>query len=61
MLTDDHKAGRMGAALALLERYEKDGNTFIDQIVTVDETWVFHNSPTKKRQSMECRHTQSPI
>ena len=30
---------------------ERDGNTFIDQIVTGDETWVSHNTPTSKQQS----------
>ena len=60
MLMDDHKARRMDAALAFLERYEGDGNTFIDQIVIEDETWVSHNTPTRKRQFMEWRHTLSP-
>ena len=48
MLSDDHKAGRMGAALVFLERYERNGNMFIDQIVTGDETWVSHNTPTRE-------------
>ena len=60
MLTDAHKATRMGAALMFLERYERDGNTFLDQIVTGDETWISHNTPTSKRRSMEWHHAQSP-
>ena len=60
MLTDAHKAARMGAALMFLERYEWHGNAFLDQIVTGDETWISHNTPTSKRQSMEWHHAQSP-
>jgi len=60
MLTDAHKAVRMGAALMFLERYERDGNVFLDQIVTGDEPWISHNTPTTKLQSMEWRHSQSP-
>jgi len=31
---------------------------FLDQIVTGDETWISHNTPTTKLQSMEWRHSQ---
>ena len=47
MLTDAHKAVRMGAALMFLKRYERDGNVFLDQIVTGDETWISHNQQTE--------------
>src|SRR5215510_13179687 len=30
------------------------------QIVTVDETWISHNTRTSTQQSMEWRHSQSP-
>jgi len=60
MLTDAHRAARMGAALMFLERYKRDGNAFLDQIVTGDETWISHNTPTRKRRSMEWHHAQSP-
>ena len=29
-------------------------------IVTVDETWISHNTPTSKGESMEWHHAQSP-
>ena len=60
MLTDAHKAARMGAALMFLERYERDGNAFLDQIVTGHETWISHNTPTSKRESREGYNAQSP-
>jgi len=59
MLTDAHKAARMGAALMFSERYERD-DAFLDQIVTGDETWISHNTSTSKRRSMEWHYAQSP-
>jgi hypothetical protein len=38
-----------------LERYDRDGNVFLNQIVTGDETWISRNSPTNKLQSMTDR------
>jgi len=32
-----------------LERYESEGETFLDSIVTGDETWVCHYIPESKR------------
>lgn len=60
ILTDDHKAKRMGAALEFLTQYDKDGDQFLDRIVTGDETWVSYKTPENKRQSMEWHHTNSP-
>ncbi|KAJ4444395.1 hypothetical protein ANN_06187 [Periplaneta americana] len=41
----------MASALTFLMRYHTDGDAFLDQIVTGDETWVSHNIPETKRQS----------
>ena len=48
-----------GCCIDFLERNEQDGNVFLDQIVTGDETWISHNTPTSKLQSMGWRHSQS--
>ena len=45
MLTNAPKAARMGGALMFLERYERDGNVFLDQIVTGDGTWISQTTP----------------
>ncbi|KAJ4432569.1 hypothetical protein ANN_21192 [Periplaneta americana] len=50
-LRDQHKTQRMASALTFLMRYHTDGDAFLDQIVTGDETWVSHNTPETKRQS----------
>jgi histone-lysine N-methyltransferase SETMAR len=50
----------MGAALTFLTRYHADGDTFLNQIVTGDETWVSHFTPMSKHQSCEWHHLWSP-
>lgn len=60
LLTERHKKQRMGSALEFCTRYDKDGDQFLSQIVTGDETWVAYDTPESKRQSMEWRHTSSP-
>jgi hypothetical protein len=50
----------MRAALKFLERYHRDGDKFLDHIVTGDETWVSHFTPESKRQSLEWHHHRSP-
>ncbi|GFV40365.1 histone-lysine N-methyltransferase SETMAR [Trichonephila clavipes] len=51
----------MACALDFLDRYHKEGDQFLERIVTEDETWVSHITPESKRQSMEWRHTNSPV
>jgi histone-lysine N-methyltransferase SETMAR len=50
----------MGAALTVLERYHRDGDKFLDHIVTEDETWVSHFTPESKRQSLDWHNPRSP-
>jgi hypothetical protein len=40
MLMGAHKTQRTASALTLLEHYHKDGDEFLNHIVTGDETWV---------------------
>lgn len=61
LLSDEHKTKRMGCALEFLGRYHEEGDVFLENIVTGDETWVSHITPETKRQSMEWRHTMSPV
>ena len=39
-----------------LDRYDKEGDAFMDRFITGDETWVHHYEPEYKRQSMEWKH-----
>lgn len=38
----------------------EDGDNFLDRLVTCDETWIHHNTPEAKRQSMQWKHSSSP-
>ncbi|GFY10141.1 histone-lysine N-methyltransferase SETMAR [Trichonephila clavipes] len=60
LLTEEHKLKRIACALDFLDRYH-EGDQFLERIVTGDETWVSHITPESKRQSMEWRHTNSPV
>ncbi|GFX92222.1 histone-lysine N-methyltransferase SETMAR [Trichonephila clavipes] len=51
----------MACALDFLDRYHKEGDQFLERIVTGDETWVSHITPESKRQSMEWCHRNSPV
>ena len=57
-LTEAHKQSCLEACSELLEYHHSD-KTFLQQIVTEDETWVHHFKPESKRASMECHHPNS--
>jgi hypothetical protein len=59
-LTPDHKVQRMGKSLQHLLCYETEGNAFLFQIVTGDESWVHHFIPESKAASMAWKHMTSP-
>ena len=60
MLTQEHKEHRMQVFRDLLNQYEAEGDSFLDRIITGDETWCHHYEPESKRQSMKWRHVKSP-
>jgi hypothetical protein len=49
-----------GASFTFLERYHKDGNEFLNHILTSDETWVSFVNVESKGQSKQWMHTHSP-
>ena len=53
-LTEDHKTERVHCCTQLLEHHHGDP-TFLERIITEDETWVYHFEPESKRRSMEWR------
>jgi len=44
----------------LLKLYREEGDHFLLNIVTGDESWIHHFDPEEKRLSMQYRHTSSP-
>jgi histone-lysine N-methyltransferase SETMAR len=43
-----------------LNQYKAEGDSFLDHIITGDETWCHYYEPESKQQSMEWRHVNSP-
>ena len=58
-LTEAHKQYHIEACSEFLE-YFHSNKTFLQQIVTGDDTWVHHFEPESKRASMEWCHLTSP-
>ena len=43
-----------------MERYQNEGENLLNNIITIDETWVRAYEPELKRQSAEWIHEASP-
>jgi len=56
----DQKHQRCQSSEQLLEFFQRDPNNFLLRLVTMDKTWLYHNDPEIKEQSMEWRHSGSP-
>ncbi|GFN74129.1 histone-lysine N-methyltransferase SETMAR-like protein [Plakobranchus ocellatus] len=54
------KVQRKDMCTQLLERYNAEGEAFLQRILTGDESWFYHYDPECKAQSMEYRHKTSP-
>ncbi|UYV77276.1 hypothetical protein LAZ67_15000321 [Cordylochernes scorpioides] len=50
LLTKERKEKRLKACNELLERYEIEGEGFLDRIVTGDESWIHHPILTLNNQ-----------
>jgi len=55
MLTQEHEEHRMQVCQDLLNQYEAEGDSFLDRIITGDETWCHHYEPESKRHLRWCR------
>ncbi|GFV03280.1 histone-lysine N-methyltransferase SETMAR [Trichonephila clavipes] len=61
LLTAEPKEKKFAISLDFLIRYEEEGYDRLGRIVTGDDTWVSHITPESKQQTMEWRHTSSPV
>jgi len=59
-LNADKKRQWCQSSEQLLEFFRRDPNDFLSPLVNMDETWLYHNDPETKQQSMEWRHSDSP-
>ena len=46
MLTPEHKQNRLDISRNPLDRFHKEGETFLQRIITCDGTWAFHHEPS---------------
>ena len=60
MLNTDQKRLRVECCEQLLKRFEREGEKFMDRIVTVDETWIILYTPETKAQSTMWKTPGSP-
>ncbi len=59
-LTAEQQLARRTACEQNLARFQKEGNVFLDHIVTGDETWCHYHIPTCKQASLTWKHKNSP-
>jgi len=57
MLTPEKKQKRVEISEERLKRYREEGDQFVLNIITGDESWIHHFDPEEKRLSMQYRHT----
>lgn len=53
LLTIDHKRNRVTISQECLALFNRNMNEFLRRFVTVDETWIHHNTPETKQQSKQ--------
>jgi hypothetical protein len=61
MLTEQHESRQMTASLQNLCHYRDEGEPFVENIITGNETWVYGFAPVSKRNSMTWKLSHSPI
>lgn len=60
LLKDEQKARRVDVARDFLRKVEQEGDSFLDDIITMDETWLHMFDPESKAESSVWKHTNSP-
>lgn len=60
LLTDDQKQQRIDNSEMCLGRYRRQGNRFLEEIITVDETWISVYDPETKQDSSVWKTPNSP-
>jgi len=58
-LSDDHERAQQMICQEHMNRDAHEGDAFLHQIVTGDESWVYHYKPESKRQLIQWKHSSS--
>ena len=59
-LTEECKRKHLDICFRHLACYREEGDNFLQQIVTGDETWIHHYEPKSKQQNMQWKNPSSP-
>jgi hypothetical protein len=59
--TDEHKRMCSDSCSRHLAYYHEEGDNFLQQIVTGNETWVHNHQPETKWKSMQWKHPSSVV
>jgi hypothetical protein len=59
-LSDDRKCVRQAICQEHLDHHAREGDAFLNRIVTGDESWLYHYEPECKIQSMQWKHLSPP-
>ena len=51
LLTDEQKQSRVRLASQVIEKYDKCDLRRLEEVVTVDETWIYHFQPDSKAKN----------
>ena len=60
LLKDYEMERRVADSKTFLRRFEKEGDAFLNRIITTDETWFFYYDPETKQQSSQWKSSDSP-
>ena len=60
LLKNHEMERRVMDSKAFLRRFEKEGDAFLNRIITTDETWLFYYDPKTKQQSSQWKWSDSP-
>ena len=60
LLKNHEMERRVMDSKTFLKRFEKEGDAFLNQIITTDETWLFYYDPETKQQSSQWKSSDSP-
>ena len=60
LLTNEQKTKRVECSTEFLNWYEREGDRFLDNIITMDETWIWEYDPETKAESSVWKTSKSP-
>jgi histone-lysine N-methyltransferase SETMAR len=60
-LTEAQRQARIDICNTHLELIEEQGNDYLRNVVTCDESWVYYEDPPTRKEARHYRHSSSPL